>query len=197
MTLNELKPYPAGQCFGPKCTARAREKDQALIPRFCSDPCRQRFVVEHALRASGAPVVNPPAAVMEIHDGERWRPVPGVAHVELVTADASPAEADEHVVHFKPAVLRLQPDPAEVQERVRELGAALAPVLRQIGLVLQRVVDAVRPAVEQLHALARETPPTDPRARALWLQQRRNTGPAAKPQRAPRSLGPAARRRTR
>jgi hypothetical protein len=73
----------------------------------------------------------------------------------------------------------------------------VAQVARVFGVWAEHLVPAATAAVEQLAPLLPETPPTDPRARALWLRQHRNTGPAQKPQRAPRELGTAARRRTR
>lgn len=87
---------------------------------------------------------------------------------------------------------------------VDELPAFLLPRLRHamasVGAAFEALFEHIRPAMEQLQQLAPQLappkPPSDPRARALWLRQNRNTGPAPKQQRAPRVLD-TARRRTR
>lgn len=70
----------------------------------------------------------------------------------------------------------------------RQITTTLAHIGEEIGKAAE--------AMQQLGLLA-EQPPADPQARALWLRQHRNTGPARKPQRAPRELGLTSRRRTR
>lgn len=61
----------------------------------------------------------------------------------------------------------------------------------------EQVIASIRVWSEAAHALnLPETPPADPRDRALWLRQHRNTGPAGH-KRAPKHLDTTARRRTR
>jgi hypothetical protein len=71
---------------------------------------------------------------------------------------------------------------------------SVAQVARAFGLLWQDIVPAATEAIEQLAPRLTDTPPTEPRARALWLRQHRNTGPAPKRQRAPRSLRTTAQR---
>ncbi|MGW4114801.1 hypothetical protein ACWEFJ_28335 [Actinosynnema sp. NPDC004786] len=73
--------------------------------------------------------------------------------------------------------------------------------LDEASAFTRRLVDAFRAAGEAAAAFAPladalrcDDPPTDPRARALWQRQRRNTGPRPSHQRAPRTINP---RRTR
>ncbi|MDX8050419.1 hypothetical protein SK571_13590 [Lentzea sp. BCCO 10_0798] len=188
MTFQVHQPHPAGQCFGPKCSAPARETDRGLIPRFCSDPCKQRFVAEHNV------FINPATT------GVRINPELGDAVVRsaLVPTGQAIVAAKPETFMFKATPPKFeQPDAAELQRHVRELAAALAPMVQQIGLVLQRGIEAVRPAFEQLHDAIKNTPPAETKARALWLHQNRGTGPARRPRRAPRHLDTTARRRTR
>lgn len=65
------------------------------------------------------------------------------------------------------------------------LTGALAPAMetfgqrmREIGAVMRRVNERLVPLVESTRP---PEPPTDPRERALWLRQHRNTGPAREP----------------
>lgn len=59
----------------------------------------------------------------------------------------------------------------------------LAPyVAATWSLIADEVTAAARVWVDNLRAAGlTEQPPTDPRARALWLRQRRNTGPTKRP----------------
>lgn len=68
-----------------------------------------------------------------------------------------------------------------------ELGRQITATLASMG----QAFDALQQA-----RLLEEIPPTEPRARALWLRQHRNTGPTARG-RAPKHLDTTARRRTR
>lgn len=87
--------------------------------------------------------------------------------------------------------LRAQAEAHEV--RVREVAARLHPALVEAAKYIRGFIDGVRDAAAALKpfadALAQPKPPTDPRARALWLRQNRSTGPAASA-RAPRSINP-------
>lgn len=77
--------------------------------------------------------------------------------------------------------------------------ARITQPLEQLTAIWADIVEAVRPAVEamqQVGLLLEQQPPTDPKARALWLRQHRNTGPTRQ-RRAPRQLDTTARRRTR
>lgn len=78
--------------------------------------------------------------------------------------------------------------PSHLVEQMRtvaeEVGQAWADAWRDIG-------EALVPLGEQLEraGLIEERPPDDPRERALWLRQHRNTGPAVSA-RAPRAINP-------
>lgn len=164
MTFQAHKPYPAGQCFGPQCTATAREKDKDLIPRFCSDPCRDRFVVEHAVRVPGAVVTD-----RELADS-------------ITVIDETHTHTD-----------------ADLQEHFAQQAARLSGPISEWAAFLTGLLDGIRDAADAIRkfGLITKQPPTDPKARALWLRQHGNTGPASKRPRAPRLLDTTARRRTR
>jgi len=101
---------------------------------------------------------------------------------------AGPYEEDDGILYA------VMPDgtryPLARIERMREAGEQLRLVIDSV----RRGFEEMRPAIVQVAESLRragvlaEQPPTDPRARALWLRQHRNTGPA-KP-------GPQHRRRT-
>lgn len=59
--------------------------------------------------------------------------------------------------------------------------AQMASVRRVFAATAARVTEALAPLNELARALGTEKPPADPRARALWLRQRRDTGPALPP----------------
>lgn len=88
---------------------------------------------------------------------------------------------------------------AQAEAVLRLVVAGMPPVLidaRMAGLALRLGLDALVRAFDHAADTLRslldvlpDTPPVEPRARALWLRQHRNTGP--KPaHRAPRALNP-------
>lgn len=87
------------------------------------------------------------------------------------------------------------PEPGSSHIEIEELFgrlADLAPLVHATwALIAEEVAVAARAWTEALRNVEGlpEVPPTDPRARALWLRQRRNTGPVRQ-RRAPRSLAP-------
>jgi len=79
----------------------------------------------------------------------------------------------------------------EVANRLGQL-VDLAPLIHATwALIAEEVTVAARAWTEALRNVEGlpEVPPTDPRARALWLRQRRGTGPVRQ-RCAPRSLVP-------
>lgn len=109
---------------------------------------------------------------------------------------------------YRPWVLSTTPDPVTAARvaaaRVAALPASharldrvwvdeVAPFLREVAVALAPVfAEACRRAGDAIRALGLahdSTPPTDVRARALWLRQHRNTGPARRT-RPPRSITP-------
>lgn len=68
----------------------------------------------------------------------------------------------------------------------RVLQPALTHLAESFAGFAAGVREALRP-LEQLAQALDDSPPADPKARALWLKQRRNTGPARQ-QRAPRAI---------
>lgn len=53
---------PPNHCWGPyRCRAEVRPQDRDLIPRFCSDACRDRFIAERRI------IINAPAVPVHIH----------------------------------------------------------------------------------------------------------------------------------
>jgi len=78
----------------------------------------------------------------------------------------------------------ITPEQAEVLRKAFEdLGRAFREAMEQLGPVMQRLRESLQEA-----GVLPETPPEDPKARALWLRQHRSTGPARP--------GPQRRRRT-
>jgi hypothetical protein len=79
--------------------------------------------------------------------------------------------------------------PPEFGERMREvneqIGRAWAAAWHDFGPIVDEAYRAVQPVIESME----EQSPTDPRERALWLRQHRNTGPSAST-RAPRTINP-------
>lgn len=149
MTLQAHLPYPAGQCFGPKCTATAREKDRGLIPRFCSDPCKERFVAEHNV------FINPATLGVRIHPELRDT----VVQSELVPAGQA-------IVAVKPEAFVLKAEPPKFERRSsferdaavlrtvmrwRGIVESTAPVLKEFARSMQAVARAVAPIVELLN----------------------------------------------
>lgn len=88
----------------------------------------------------------------------------------------------------------------EAQERFRqsfeEFGRQLGLLVADVMRAFERTLSAYRPALVDLHeqlvdaGVIRDPGPTDPRERALWLRQHRNTGPDRQVQHrpAPRKL---------
>lgn len=71
-------------------------------------------------------------------------------------------------------------------EQMARAATTFAPIIEQMGRAAADAVAALEPLAE---TLAPRKPPADRRARALWLRQNRNTGPASSA-RAPRSINP-------
>lgn len=68
-----------------------------------------------------------------------------------------------------------------------------ARAVAEWGRAINGFVDACRSAAEAAATLAGamgDAPPTEPRARALWLRRNRNTGPQPARRRAPRAINP-------
>ncbi len=102
-----------------------------------------------------------------------------------------------------PAALALRDrldDPAfraELEEGVRRFAEGLRLAVESVLPEFLRQAEAIGRAAEGMRAVLREAgvlpeePPTDPRARALWLRQHRGTGPdrqlqhARRPRRVP------------
>lgn len=159
MTFQVHKPHPAGQCFGPKCSAPARETDRGLIPRFCSDPCKQRFVNEHNVflnPATAGVIVHP-----ELHDT--------VVQTELVPVGQA-------IVAAKPEAFVLKAEPPKFERqssfereaavlrtvmRWRGIVANTAPVIKELACALQGVARAIAPVVEAFNRITarRSGPP--------------------------------------
>lgn len=76
---------------------------------------------------------------------------------------------------------------AAASEALRASFLHLGEQLTEVWTQLRPRIDAMREAFVEAGRIA-EQPPTDPRERALWLRQHRNTGPARP--------GPQKRRRT-
>jgi hypothetical protein len=78
----------------------------------------------------------------------------------------------------------ITPEQAEVLRKAFEdLGRSVRKSLEQLGPVVTRLREDLREA-----GVLPEVPPEDPKAKALWLRQHRNTGPERR--------GPQHRRRT-
>lgn len=101
------------------------------------------------------------------------------------------------VVTTDPLVLRQALDDDRVREHVREPFEQFGAIFREFAAAVAPAIEAARLAFEQLGRAAREAgmvpeqPPTDPRARALWLRQHRSVGPGGEPagrRRRPREL---------
>lgn len=81
---------------------------------------------------------------------------------------------------------------ARIEESCRQLAEharlAVESVYEALGRAIEAYGLALRPVVEQLReaGVLPEEPPTDPRARALWLRQHRGTGPDRQLQHRPR-----------
>lgn len=77
-------------------------------------------------------------------------------------------------------VLTLTPEQlARLGETAEQLGRAAQVAAEQIGRAFAALVEGLRPVREQLvdAGVLPDEGPADPRERALWLRQHRNTGP--------------------
>jgi hypothetical protein len=162
MTFQVPRPHPAGQCFGPKCSAAAREKDRGLIPRFCSDPCKERFVDEHHV------FINAATSGVRIHpdlDGA------------VVRSDVVPV--GQAIVAAKPEKFVLKAEPPKFERRSsferdaavlrtvlrwRGIVTATTPAIQELGRALQDVARAIAPVVELFNRITtrRSGPPPLP-----------------------------------
>lgn len=84
-------------------------------------------------------------------------------------------------------------DSPQVSDEIGEAWTtAWEGVAQQVAAIWSEIAEQLRPVVDQLErsGFLKEQSPADPRERALWLRQRRNTGPAVRSARAPRAINP-------
>lgn len=98
--------------------------------------------------------------------------------------------ADHVEAFFSPGFVVFPPVfGARMRAVAEEVGQAWAAAWHDIEPIIDEAYRVLRPAIEALEA----QPPSDPRGRALWLRQNRNTGPAVS-SRAPRAINPRGQR---
>ena len=101
----------------------------------------------------------------------------------------SGGQRDGHVAVALPGGRVLVIDPDATRAAIARVNEALQDMADRLAVAF----DAMRPALEQFAALARQVEmipdegPADPMERALWLRKNRNTGPKP-PARAPKRL---------
>lgn len=121
---------------------------------------------------------------------ERDRSASAVARIQpaqLITATSPTDPAD--MARLRAHLRRVEPGPVWLDEVQFD---SLAEALMAAGRRIAKSLASMREHLEAAGLLV-EQPPADPKARALWLVQHRNTGPAQR-QRAPRRLDTTARR---
>ncbi|MFC6090856.1 hypothetical protein [Saccharothrix lopnurensis] len=134
--------------------------------------------------------VAPGIALAELRhpDGETVRVV-GVdpsGHV-IVSAGPHHVVCTEHVVDSRQAVPDVMPFEEHLGAGFARFADRVEATARVIGPVMADAFRMAVRALDQLAPLLHDQPPTEPRARALWLRQHRGTGPQRQ-QRAPRTI---------
>lgn len=169
--------------------------DRGALVRHTNEPCQVEPLISGQVRI--APAGEPPDP-----DSPNWRAFGQVREGFAIGIDPATREGGgslvalrrrdgvDHVeVLLSPGAVVFPPEFVERMRAVNEqIGQAWTDAWRNIA-------EAVRPFAEHLErsGVLEEQPPEDPRERALWLRQHRNTGPAVQA-RAPRAINPRRRR---
>lgn len=168
-------------CWLPDCTTTVFSTE---MPVFCSEACRTLWRELHQVVIDASPM---PARIQTV---VAPRPVVETAGCEPTLVVVDEVRSIERLAELgAPIVITPGREGVRVEIDAEATRIALACIRGWFDEVTRQwavVVDQIRRAF----GAPPPTPPkSDPAARALFLRKNRNTGPA-KPQRAPRHLGP-------
>lgn len=155
-------------------------------------------LIDHAIEGATSDDAmrwTPEAKTVATQDGAGWVDLGYTTDGGVFTREDAARVFDVPVAMIGPRPMPASLTPAQQRAIVEAFEVhVLAPARAAIRAIGTAVGQAVAPMVAAAEAareagLVPEEPPPDPMARALWLRQHRNTGPAVR-QRAPRRIDP-------